>query len=56
MHQLGTFVVNGEWVCSPFVTKSGPTGAKYEARSQLQLDRYVLFLIQSLIINAESCV
>ena len=22
-HQLGTFFVNGEWACSPFVTKSG---------------------------------
>ena len=21
--QLGTFFVNGEWACSPFVTKSG---------------------------------
>ena len=27
--QLGTFVVNGEWVCSPFVTKSGPNGAEH---------------------------
>ena len=23
--QLGTFSVNGEWACSPFVTKSGHT-------------------------------
>ena len=23
LKQLGTFSVNGEWVCSPFVTKSG---------------------------------
>ena len=22
-NQLGTFSVNGEWACSPFVTKSG---------------------------------
>ena len=50
-HQLGTFVVNGEKVCSPFVTKSGPTRAEHGARSQL--DRYVLFLVQSLIIKCE---
>ena len=50
--QLGTFSVNGEWVwavCSPLVAKFGPTGAEHVARSQL--DRYVLFLIQSVIIN-----
>ena len=41
-------------VCSPLVAKSGPTGAKHVARSQL--DRYVLFLIQSVIINAKSTV
>ena len=23
IHQLGTFFVNGEWACSPFVKKSG---------------------------------
>ena len=50
-NQLGTFVVNGEWICSPFVTKSGPTGAEHGARSQL--DRYVLFVIKSLIIKCE---
>ena len=36
--QLGTFFVNGEWVCGvclPFEAKSGPTGAEHEARSQL---------------------
>ena len=38
-------------VCSPLVAKSGPTGAEHVARSQL--DRYVLFLIQSVIINCE---
>ena len=38
-------------VCSPLVAKSGPTGAEHEARSQL--DRYVLFLIQSVIIKCE---
>ena len=37
-------------VCSPLVAKSGPTGAEHVARSQL--DRYVLFFIQSVIINA----
>ena len=39
--QLGTFVLKGEWICSPFVTKSGPTGA--ERRALSQLDRYLLF-------------
>ena len=39
------------WVCSPFMAKSGPTGAEHGARSQL--DRYVLFLIQSVIIKCE---
>ena len=24
IEQLGTLFVNGEWACSPFVTKSGP--------------------------------
>ena len=38
-------------ICSPFVAKSGPTGAEHGARSQL--DRYVLFLIQSVIIKRE---
>ena len=38
-------------VCSPLVAKSGPTGAEHVARSQL--DRYVLFLIQSVIIKCE---
>ena len=38
-------------VCSPLVVKSGPTGAEHVARSQL--DRYVLFLIQSFIIKCE---
>ena len=38
-------------VCSPLVAKSGPTGAEQVARSQL--DRYVLFLIQSVIIKCE---
>ena len=38
-------------VCSPLVAKSGPTGAEHVARSQL--DRYVLFLIQSVIIKFE---
>ena len=38
-------------VCSPLVTKSGPTGAEHVAQSQL--DRYVLFLIQSVIIKCE---
>ena len=35
-------------VCSLLVAKSGLTGADHVARSQL--DRYVLFLIQSVII------
>ena len=57
VYQLGTFFVNGEWangyvgVCSPFVAKSRPTGAERVARSQL--DRYVLFLSQSVIIKWE---
>ena len=38
-------------VRSPLVAKSGPTGAEHVARSQL--DRYVLFLIQSVIIKCE---
>ena len=38
-------------VCSQLVAKSGPTGAEHVARSQL--DRYVLFLIQSVIIKCE---
>ena len=38
-------------VCSPLVAKSGPTGAEHVAWSQL--DRYVLFLIQSVIIKFE---
>ena len=38
-------------VCSPLVAKSGPTGAEHVARSQL--DRYVLLLIQSIIIKWE---
>ena len=39
-------------VCSPLVVKSGPTGAEHVARSQL--DRYVLFLIQAVIIKCET--
>ena len=38
-------------VCSPLVAISGPTGAEHVARSQL--DRFVLFLIQSVIIKCE---
>ena len=38
-------------VCSPLVAKSGPTGAENVARSQL--DRYVLFSIQSVIVKCE---
>ena len=38
-------------VCSPFVAKSEPTGAEHVAQSQL--DRYVLFFIQSVIIKCE---
>ena len=38
-------------VCSPLVAKSGLTGAEHVARSQL--DRYVIFLIQSVIIKCE---
>ena len=51
IEQLGTFFVNGECVCSPFVAKFGPTGAERVARSQL--DRYVLSFIQSVIIKSE---
>ena len=54
IYQLGTFSVNGEWVCGglfALVAKSGPTGAEHVARSQL--DRYVLFLTQSVIIKCE---
>ena len=52
--QLGTFSVNGEWVCGGLFAvsaKSEPTGAEHVVRSQL--DRYVLFLIQSVIIKCE---
>ena len=38
-------------VCSLLVAKSGPTGAEHVARSQH--DRYVLLLIQSVIIKCE---
>ena len=41
-------------VCSPLVAKSEPNGAEHVARSQL--DHYVLFLIQSVIIKAKSSV
>ena len=42
----------GLWrFCSPLVAKAGPTGAEQVARSQL--DRYVLFSIQSVIIKCE---
>ena len=54
IHQLGKFSVNGEWLCGGLFAvsaKSGPTGAEHVARSQL--DRYVLFLIQSVIIKCE---
>ena len=45
---MGTgFVV----VCSSLVAKSGPTVAEHVARNPL--DRYVLFLIQSVIIKCE---
>ena len=53
-HQLGTFSVNGEWVCGGLFAVNGeigPTGAEHVARSQL--NRYVLFLIQSVIIKCE---
>ena len=52
--QLGTFSINGEWVCGGLFAVSGesePTGAEHVARSEL--DRYVLFLIQSVIIKCE---
>ena len=54
LYQLGTFSVTANGfvvVCSPLVAKSGPSEAEHAARSQL--DRYVLFLIQSVIIKCE---
>ena len=37
--------------CSPLMAKSGPNGAEHVARDQC--DRYVLLLIQSVIIKCE---
>ena len=53
-YQLGTFSVNGEWVCGGLFAVSGEIRthrAEHVARSQL--DRYMLFLIQSVIIKCE---
>ena len=55
--QLGTFSVNCEWACGGLFAVSGEIRthrAGHVARSQL--DRYVLFLIQSLSLNAKSSV
>ena len=41
------------WGLFAVVAKSGPTGAAAEHVARSQLDRYVLFLIQSVIIKCE---